>query len=77
MQSLGQVRVPWGDRKELLREGTWGREDEGKKGGRKGTEEGRGGHKSLNQANQLSDFLFLMAPQPSSLQFLSHYHTLL
>lgn len=33
---------PWGDRKELLREGTWGREDEGKKGGRKGTEEGRG-----------------------------------
>lgn len=42
MKSLGQVRVPWGDRKELLREGTWGREDEGKKGGRKGTEEGRG-----------------------------------
>lgn len=41
MQSLGQVRVPWGDRKGLLMEGTWGREDEGKKGGRKETKEGR------------------------------------
>lgn len=40
MKSLGQVRAPWGCRKILLREGTQGRKEGGKKREGNGREEG-------------------------------------